>query len=1602
MPPVDTDAGLGGISTQGDDVEMSGVTDTPDVATPVEVKTQMAPVVSVTTITATVRGAETAPEVSGSASPPAPAMKSPRIGLVAPEVVVEQVAGHMVEQLEESHPQIARNDVEDETATDVAETVAEPTQRVPSPPADTSVLEIASEPDATPLPTRRATSPRITADILEAATPTEIDQAPTQTSTCESMNEPEPETTASISNASPPPVNANVPDPANETDTPNAGPPLANTNISDAPPAPTPSATFPLIDTEISDAPPTPTLSTPSPLAKATSSEIGTIAELEQAQALIPITKASKDFSAAPIRHATPAPLDSANVPEFPNQPETVSIRSVTPPFNTANMPEFATPTQPTNRDLRNIILAAASSVQAQFHHGSVPPSPVVEPGALHELDDFGTPGRRRSSAVGGIAGLEELRNREAVESDRFDQLIQATKFGGDDDSTPVVDAFLRLDFEDGNVYYIRNPSVVFGRAEGSAAGYYSHIGPDGSTIIETGPRGFGRTTSSGLTSMKREKKKRKKKKDEVGVSGKTQSIASESALSRRGPEFAQPPRFRDPFGFADMVEVEEPVIHLPLSNASMGDSAALPLRKNISRRHARLFYNTQKHRFELEIMGKNGAFVDEEYVQAGTTIVVEEKGMKVQIGGISFNVIVPEIPLRQESVEEEEEEEEEEPVVAPPPKFTGGKGKMNYNFQDESGNEDYSENDEDLEMEDVDAGPDSGGEGSIENDSGQESDEDEEAEDDGGSGGDADEEGDQDESSDEDELEDSPSPEPTKPIRPRPMKSIVDIRKREQELQRDRERIKELQRQLKEKEREKAEAEAEALRTEHEELEQKREKERQREIAREKERERIREEKRKKKLAEKAAETQRLKEQKQKERESRAAKEQEKERERERKKQQKLHLPQPPQQPAARRESKLILPTISSGKSTPVRQSPVPTQVERAEPRRPASALLLPTLTSIPLLETSNQPPSLPQQQQPLPPSPPLPPPAPPAPQQQSQQPIQQQHYQEPTMPYSHDYDIHPHQEMLYQQPLVQQQLQPMNQHQMYPATSAIDPALYANHNHNQLVPSMVHDPNMLMAYHQPVMESKPRKEKAAPRPKKLRSPSPEINEADLAPELLIKPNVSYVVMIHEAILNSADKVLSLPQIYKAIETKYPYYKFKVQTQGWQSSVRHNLGQHKAFYKVDRAGKGWLWGVVEGVSIEKEKKGNAAKQTMPGYDGMQSPDGRGAHLQNGQMMGHMGAPPPNFHQQPNYQVTNGMQQPMMQMPLPPLPPQQVPLPPSYMPAKQHTQLSGSSTQSSSRAFEAPIPMPTAGNQQSEQKSDVKQVISVLTRIIAQRQAQASTDPNSAKTLEQLKNFLAQLASGKSSPAALATVSSLVSSLNRPDASVPKASPTSVAPRAASPPDPSMSLGSPPLPQSMSTPVSASPTPGQIAGKAPVKAPVKLTPGVTFANLAQHIKHMSPEERAEWTRKLLELKQQKAAAAAAKAQSPTNNTPLTVVAPMTPRPTTAGKAPVSTVKSPSPAGTAPAPPHPTPPHPTTAGKAPVGLGAGKRPVGAGKMPLKSPQITDAIKNMSPEMIQQYLAKVKANQAMKRPLESSSSAADSGEPPAKKVDVGAKE
>lgn len=68
-----------------------------------------------------------------------------------------------------------------------------------------------------------------------------------------------------------------------------------------------------------------------------------------------------------------------------------------------------------------------------------------------------------------------------------------------------------------------------------------------------------------------------------------------------------------------------------------------LSSKKAISRRHAKIFYNFGTQRFELSILGRNGAFVDDLFVEKGITVPLID-GSKIQIGDIPFEFVLPSI----------------------------------------------------------------------------------------------------------------------------------------------------------------------------------------------------------------------------------------------------------------------------------------------------------------------------------------------------------------------------------------------------------------------------------------------------------------------------------------------------------------------------------------------------------------------------------------------------------------------------------------------------------------------------------------------------------------------------------------------------------------------------------------------------------------------------------------------------------------------------------------------------------------------------------------------------------------------------------------------
>ena len=101
-------------------------------------------------------------------------------------------------------------------------------------------------------------------------------------------------------------------------------------------------------------------------------------------------------------------------------------------------------------------------------------------------------------------------------------------------------------------------------------------------------------------------------------------------------------------------------------------------------------------------------------------------------------------------------------------------------------------------------------------------------------------------------------------------------------------------------------------------------------------------------------------------------------------------------------------------------------------------------------------------------------------------------------------------------------------------------------------------------------------------------------------------KPYLSFAQLIAEALNNALGKTLVLSDIYKAINAKYPYY--KLETQGWQNSIRHNLTLNKYFIKGNKASgflgkdekRGWYWKLSTDVPkalLETKQKYSANKR---------------------------------------------------------------------------------------------------------------------------------------------------------------------------------------------------------------------------------------------------------------------------------------------------------------------------------------------------------------------------------------------------------------------
>ena len=185
-------------------------------------------------------------------------------------------------------------------------------------------------------------------------------------------------------------------------------------------------------------------------------------------------------------------------------------------------------------------------------------------------------------------------------------------------------------------------------------------------------------------------------------------------------------------------------------------------------------------------------------------------------------------------------------------------------------------------------------------------------------------------------------------------------------------------------------------------------------------------------------------------------------------------------------------------------------------------------------------------------------------------------------------------------------------------------------------------------------------------------RSRSPDYPPKEsLTEDQLAKPPDNYARLIYDILVDIHPKELGLRQIYRELKKKWPYFVHVVQTDGWQSSVRHNLNSEheKLFEKGQKDGKGWAWRAIKGAmepkeEIEKKKRAQAAAAAAkanansmpngPRYPPQGPPrPGQQWQPQQGQMFMYPGMPPNGAgHPQPFYAQ--------------PMPPHGVPWPQPY------------------------------------------------------------------------------------------------------------------------------------------------------------------------------------------------------------------------------------------------------------------------------------------------------------------------------------------------
>lgn len=139
------------------------------------------------------------------------------------------------------------------------------------------------------------------------------------------------------------------------------------------------------------------------------------------------------------------------------------------------------------------------------------------------------------------------------------------------------------------------------------------------------------------------------------------------------------------------------------------------------------------------------------------------------------------------------------------------------------------------------------------------------------------------------------------------------------------------------------------------------------------------------------------------------------------------------------------------------------------------------------------------------------------------------------------------------------------------------------------------------------PPLQVPPQQQQQLPPAKRARtkSYSPEYKPFDkCTQEDLARPPHNYAVLLYMVLSETGE--ITLRQIYKQMQARWPFFKYCVESDGWTSSVRHNLNQEvgKLFERGRKEGKGFTWlpkpNAMEEYQAQKNKRSNAPPQPKP------------------------------------------------------------------------------------------------------------------------------------------------------------------------------------------------------------------------------------------------------------------------------------------------------------------------------------------------------------------------------------------------------------------